>query len=170
MSNLAYSSPVEDADSLPAVLVVEDDADIRKVLRLACEAGGYATQTVADGVEALAWLRACADPQIVVLDYHMPRLDGWAVLSAVAADPALAGAGHAFILLTAAAASLPPAFDGPLRQMAVSVAAKPIAVLQLHRLLADATDRIRRDEYGCGTSAGTATSTYGWRAWSAKRW
>jgi CheY-like chemotaxis protein len=144
---------------------VEDNADIGKVLRLACEAGGYATQTVADGVEALAWLHACADPHIVVLDYHMLRLDGWAVLSAVVADPALAGAGHAFILLTVA--SLPPAFDGLLREMAAPVAAKPNAVLQLHRLLADATDKIRRDENGCRTGAGAATSMCAWRSWSA---
>ena len=83
------------------VLIVDDDADTRDILRLIVEDAGY--ETVADatnGVEALAILRAGDVPLVVLLDLDLPRLDGLGVLNAVAQDPTLA-ARNAFVLLTA---------------------------------------------------------------------
>lgn len=142
MRNLAYVSRCDYAVPRPEVLIVEDDPDVRLLLRLSCEAAGYAVQTRADGVDALAWLRASANASIVVLDYRMPRLDGWGVLKAVAADSALAGAGHVYILVTADAATLPPEFSDLLGEMSVRVAAKPVDLVRLHALLAEAERRI----------------------------
>lgn len=150
MPELAYLSQSYDPSPAPSVLVVDDDPDVRRLLRLTCEVGGYTTDVAADGVQALAWLRACKGARVVVLDYRMPHLDGWGVLNAVAADPALSGVGHAFILLSADAASLPPAFRELLSAMSVTVAAKPIDAHHLYRLLADAAGRIQRDEHSHG--------------------
>lgn len=159
MPDFANISQSYDDSSEPSVLVVDDDPDVRTLLQLTCIAAGYTTDVATDGVQALAWLRACRGVCVVVLDYHMPQLDGWGVLSAIAADPTLDGAGHAYILLTADAAILPQGFLEMLAAMSVTVAAKPIDVRRLHDLLADAVARIRRDEQSGGDGGGGATAT-----------
>ena len=59
----------------PRVLVVEDDTDIAGVLRRALDKEGYDVRVADDGEEALG---AAADyePDAVVLDLGLPRLDG----------------------------------------------------------------------------------------------
>ena len=62
------------------VLVVDDDAAVRELIRALLESEGYAVDTVEDG--ALALLHVAADrPDVVVLDVMMPGLDGHAVLA-----------------------------------------------------------------------------------------
>lgn len=157
MPELANISQSYNQSLEPSVLIVDDDPAVRTLLRLTCREAGYTADVAADGVQALAWLRACRGACVVVLDYHMPRLDGWGVLSAVAADPTLDGAGHAFILLTADATMLPPAFLELLTAMSVTVAAKPIDLRRLQNLLADAVDRATRDEQSSGEGGEAAT-------------
>ena len=60
----------------PRVLVV-DDAGIRDLLDLALAETGYAVGLAADGAAALAMVDAVA-PDVILLDMHMPALDGWA--------------------------------------------------------------------------------------------
>lgn len=75
---------------MPRVLVVDDEPDIRDVIRINLEAEGYEVTTAADGASAL---RAAADrrPDAIFLDVLMPGLDGWAVLRELkAADARLA--------------------------------------------------------------------------------
>ena len=56
------------------VLVVDDDRGLREVLELTLGALGYTVASVADGAEALDWLRAHNDlPRLVLLDWMMPR-------------------------------------------------------------------------------------------------
>jgi CheY-like chemotaxis protein len=82
------------------VLVVDDDQAIRETLRLLLEDAGYEVAEAEDGVGALQILRASSRPMVVLLDLMMPRLNGYQVLSAVAADPQMMQA-HAFIMVTA---------------------------------------------------------------------
>ena len=59
-------------------LIVDDEPDLRLVLRLAFEhrnEGLCVTGEAGAGVEALEQLE-CADPEIVVLDHMMPGMDG----------------------------------------------------------------------------------------------
>jgi CheY-like chemotaxis protein len=73
------------------ILVVDDAADIRLLVRRILGAAGYAVREAAGGAEGL---RALADgplPDLVLLDVQMPDQDGWSVLSAIRADPATAG-------------------------------------------------------------------------------
>jgi CheY-like chemotaxis protein len=58
------------------VLVVDDDADIRELLRVALTADGYTVAGVPNGREALHYLRSHADTCMIVLDLALPVMDG----------------------------------------------------------------------------------------------
>ena len=62
----------------PSILVVDDDAAIRRVLSRGLEAEGYEVATASDGGGALVELERHL-PDLVVLDVGMPGLDGLAV-------------------------------------------------------------------------------------------
>ena len=62
----------------PAVLVVDDDASIRRMLERTLKAEGYDVTAVADGGAALAGVERSV-PDVIVLDVAMPGLDGLAV-------------------------------------------------------------------------------------------
>jgi CheY-like chemotaxis protein/DNA-binding CsgD family transcriptional regulator len=62
------------------VLVVDDEAQVRDLVRMNLELDGHDVLEACDGVEALDVLRL-ETPDLVVLDVMMPRMDGWAVLS-----------------------------------------------------------------------------------------
>ena len=67
------------ADAVPAsVLVVDDDAPVRRMLERTLAAEGYAVVAVADGGAALAQAEA-TPPDAIVLDVAMPGMDGLAV-------------------------------------------------------------------------------------------
>jgi two-component system response regulator MprA len=61
-----------------AILVVDDDAPIRRMLDRMLSAEGYAVETAADGGEALAAVER-STPDLVVLDVGLPGVDGLAV-------------------------------------------------------------------------------------------
>jgi two-component system response regulator MprA len=61
------------------VLVVDDDAAIRRMVSQALAFEGYEVETAADGAEAVAAI-ARARPALVLLDMRMPVLDGWGVV------------------------------------------------------------------------------------------
>lgn len=57
------------------ILVVEDEADIRELLRYSLSEDGYAVEEAADGAEALDRIMRRA-PDLVVLDLMLPRMSG----------------------------------------------------------------------------------------------
>ncbi|MGE0869755.1 MAG: response regulator [Kofleriaceae bacterium] len=59
-----------------AILIVEDDRDIRDALVDALEDEGYPVISAIDGVDALDQLRAGARPGLILLDLMMPRMSG----------------------------------------------------------------------------------------------
>jgi two-component system, OmpR family, response regulator MprA len=61
-----------------AILVVDDDAPIRRMLSRTLAAEGYSVEASPDGGAALAAVERSA-PDLVVLDLAMPGLDGFAV-------------------------------------------------------------------------------------------
>lgn len=70
--------PVEQTKPEPAtVLVVEDEAALRRLLCTALERRNYKVLTAKDGVEAIELLRGRGDVQMVVSDLMMPRMDGF---------------------------------------------------------------------------------------------
>lgn len=62
-----------------SILVVDDDPNIRDLVRLYLEKEDYRVLQAGDGQEALDLFRD-ERPQLVVLDLMLPRLDGWEVL------------------------------------------------------------------------------------------
>ena len=60
----------------PKVLIVDDDEEVRHVLRVMCEVESYeVVGEAANGLEAIS-LAMTEDPDFVILDYLMPHLDG----------------------------------------------------------------------------------------------
>jgi DNA-binding response OmpR family regulator len=64
------------------VLVVDDEADIRELLRQLLERSGHLVREAADGLEGLRMLHGWR-PDLVVLDVSMPGLDGWTTLERI---------------------------------------------------------------------------------------
>ncbi|MBP7963653.1 MAG: response regulator transcription factor [Caldilineaceae bacterium] len=71
------------------ILVVDDDANIVRLVRSYLEQAGYAVQTASDGKTALQAVRTVR-PDLVVLDLMLPEMDGLTVTRTLRADPALA--------------------------------------------------------------------------------
>ena len=64
---------------MPLVLVVDDEPDIRELIKVNLEFAGHRVITAADGREALEAVRREA-PDAILLDLMMPEVDGWAVI------------------------------------------------------------------------------------------
>ncbi|TMC10830.1 MAG: response regulator [Chloroflexi bacterium] len=67
------------------VLLVEDDPSVSEMYRVRLEMDGYRVLVAGDGETALRLIREMG-PELVLLDYRLPRLDGPAVLRALRAD------------------------------------------------------------------------------------
>jgi CheY-like chemotaxis protein len=71
------------------ILVIDDHEATRYVLVRLLKANGHEAVGVCDGSQALLFLQTHR-PRLIILDCHMPCLDGFDVLSAVRSDAALA--------------------------------------------------------------------------------
>jgi two-component system OmpR family response regulator len=75
---------------MPRILIVDDDPDIREVVRIALARAGFETVEAADGATALAQASTSA-PDLIVLDVMLPELDGTEVCIALRRRAAQAG-------------------------------------------------------------------------------
>jgi CheY-like chemotaxis protein len=73
-----------------SVLVVDDDAEIRELLRVALTGDGYQVAGVGNGRDALHHLRSHADTCIILLDLALPVMDGVRFRAAQLRDRSLA--------------------------------------------------------------------------------
>ncbi|WP_233577535.1 response regulator [Citreicoccus inhibens] len=73
-------------DEARKVLVVDDDADWREVLRLSLEELGYETTEAANGQEALDSLRRGDRYGVMLLDLNMPGVSGQEVVAQLPPD------------------------------------------------------------------------------------
>lgn len=60
----------------PLVLIVDDDANVRRLLKLYLEREGYRVAQAGDGVTALKMIFDYT-PDLVILDVMLPEIDGW---------------------------------------------------------------------------------------------
>ena len=80
------------ADVAPptALLIVDDSADIRRLMSSVLEQAGFAVATAADGAAALEYL-ADHQPAAILLDLMLPGLSGLQILERIRAHPTLRG-------------------------------------------------------------------------------
>ena len=82
-----FAAPCEPAATMHAILIIDDDPDILKVLAWALEEAGYTVATVTSGREALQWIQAAAavgePPALILLDLAMPGMSGAQVMAAL---------------------------------------------------------------------------------------
>ena len=113
------------------ILIVDDDPLIRKLITTTLQdVAGYRLREAGDGIQAIE--AAVEDrPELVFLDYDMPRLNGIETCRRLRSDPVTAGA--TIVMLTAMS-------DGPHQDRAVDAGAdlflaKPFSPLRLLRLV-----------------------------------
>jgi CheY-like chemotaxis protein len=70
--------------------VVDDDPDVREVIGMVLEDEGYEVSSCADGGRAWELLRSEPQPDLMILDLMIPRMDGWELRSRQRADSSLA--------------------------------------------------------------------------------
>lgn len=71
----------------PLVLLVEDDEDIRLVVKDVLEGSGYVVELAEGGLQALERLSEGLEPTLMLIDLMMPGMDGVTLAREVAARP-----------------------------------------------------------------------------------
>jgi two-component system response regulator VicR len=113
-------------DTKPLAIVIEDNEDQNLVFTMALDQAGYQTESIQDGVTAQKRLTEVV-PEIIVLDLHLPGIDGEKLLGQIRDDRRLTKARVILATADALLASI-------LQSQADYVLLKPISFSQLNRL------------------------------------
>lgn len=117
----------------PRILITDDEANIRLMLRTTLESEGYVIDEAANGQEAVEMLvRQCYD--LMLLDLNMPVLDGMRVLEQLKDVP---GDQKPRVVVLTAYGSIPAAVKAT-RLGALDFIEKPLAPDDLRKIVADA--------------------------------
>ncbi len=99
--------------SLGRILVVDDEADVRKSVRLVLTKAGYEVREAEDGEKAITQIRSNDNPfkvSLIICDIHMPKVNGMEAIAyfrqefpsvpviVLTGEPEIAGATHLFKL------------------------------------------------------------------------
>jgi CheY-like chemotaxis protein len=82
-----------------AVLVVDDDWDLREAIRDTLAVEGYETSDASDGLTALEHLRTHRRPGVILLDWNMAPMNGGEFMAEFTHEPAISNV--PVVLLTA---------------------------------------------------------------------
>ena len=110
------------------ILIADDKPNSRELVRTVLEDSGYTVYEAGDGIEALRRARE-SQPDLVILDLHMPGIDGFGVIQELRRDARFSAT--PVVCLTASAMqgdrerAMAAGFNGYL--------AKPIALWDLRR-------------------------------------
>ncbi|HUH96661.1 MAG TPA: response regulator [Anaerolineales bacterium] len=110
----------------PVALIIEDNEDQNLVFTNALRQAGYATESVQDGGTAMKRLAELV-PQIVILDLHIPGVNGASLLGEIRQDPRTR---HAHVIIVSADAE----FAASLQAQVDLVLLKPVSFTQLSLL------------------------------------
>lgn len=116
------------------VLIVDDEPNVRLMLRTTLESSGYEVREAADGIGALGHLHV-SPCDLVVLDLRMPKMDGMETLRRLRAE----GDCTPVVMLTAHG-SIPDAVAA-MKLGAIDFLAKPITPQALRDVVADVLRR-----------------------------
>jgi two-component system phosphate regulon response regulator PhoB len=120
---------------LATILVVDDEPDIRTLVRFTLALDGHDVLEAGDGAEALAVV-AEQRPDLVILDVMMPQVSGWDALTQLKADVDPAVREIPVVMLTALSAPIDRAKGGI--EGAARYLAKPIDTDDLRASVIDA--------------------------------
>lgn len=109
-------------------LVIEDDADLSEIFTRALETAGFEVETILDGQVASNRLKEVL-PNVIVLDMHLPHIDGASLLKQIHADERLSKSR----IIIATADAVQAEFY---RDKATIVMVKPISFSQLRDISA----------------------------------
>jgi CheY-like chemotaxis protein len=130
------------------VLIIDDEANIREMMRLTLEAAGYQVGEAADGEEGLARFGDGSGYDVVLLDQKMPGIDGLETLSRL-----LERTPDARVVMVTAFASIALAVDA-MRLGATNFLRKPMTPEALRGAVAGATAErpVRRERRTSSTT------------------
>jgi len=69
------------------ILTVDDSPSMRMLLRHTLVEQGHSVHEAVDGIAALEWLAVNDQPDLMITDINMPRMDGFGLVEAVRAQP-----------------------------------------------------------------------------------
>jgi CheY-like chemotaxis protein len=72
-----------------SIMLIDDDVDTRRVLREFLMGQGFLVYSARDGQHALSMLERLLPPDLILLDYKMPVMDGKQFLAVMRRTPAL---------------------------------------------------------------------------------
>ncbi len=122
---------------MATVLIVEDDATIRKFLSINLSARGYNVVEADNARDGLARVRD-SNPDLVLLDIRMPEMSGLDMLRIMNNDPQTARV--PVVIVTASHLNL--AGEKTLAKNVVDVLIKPIPATQLVQAVSDAVSHV----------------------------
>lgn len=117
---------IQPEDAKPIGLVIEDNPDQNLVFTMALNKAGFSTESIYNGTDAQQRLKEIV-PQIVILDLHLPDIDGNIILAQIRSDKRLSRVN--VVLATADAV-----FADALQAEAELVLLKPVSFSQLSDL------------------------------------
>ena len=123
---------------MPTILIVEDEASIRKLVAVNLSARGYGVIAVDSAEQGLSQLLA-HPVALILLDIKLPGMRGWEFLAVMAGDPRIAP-NIPTIIMTASAADAQE--KAPSYPNVVKILIKPFSTEVLLQAVADA---LRRD-------------------------
>ena len=109
------------------VLIVEDEEDLRELMRDALQMHGYTVVTAEEGTDALRKIDDIGRPSVILLDLLMPGMNGWDFFDKVRERPELASVP---VIIHSSAASRAPVG-------ATRVLQKPLAFDSLLSIVAE---------------------------------
>ncbi len=110
------------------ILIVEDEANIRKLIAVNLVARGFEVIEAEDAREGLARLRD-ASPAILLLDIKLPDMSGWEVLKIMTDDPGYRQI--PVIVITASLSSINPDYPLYKNENLRKIMKKPIDIHEL---------------------------------------
>jgi CheY-like chemotaxis protein len=122
--------------AMVCILIIEDDAAIRRLLQVNFAARGYTVLLATTGHEGLRLARD-QRPAIILVDYRIPDMSGIEIIQHISADPATSGT--PCLLVTGAAPELMTDFSSA--QGITSIIYKPIDLPSLYRMVAELVQR-----------------------------
>jgi CheY-like chemotaxis protein len=112
--------------TIPQALIIEDDPKLVEIYSQALKIAGFMVRTAADGQEALDILQELV-PAVILLDLHLPKLNGDQVLAQIHQNNRLA---NTFVILATSDAIMADS----LREQADFILLKPVSFGQLRDL------------------------------------